>query len=260
MYVFETGTSELEDWIQNEIELNCQLLVGASGLPVRRVQEWLTLRGYGLAIDGIYGQVTAEVITRFQEDSSLDATGRVDEETFAYLVQPMQEILRQRLTTCESVSVALLEYARAHLKQHPREVGGQNRGPWVRLYMNGNEGSQWLWCAGFVSFILHQATESLNVSMPIPGSFSCGTLVAQAQAAGLFLSEADASNREIPPGSLFLVRRTENDWTHVGIVEEADERFFRTIEGNTNDEGDNEGYEVCARSRGYGNKDFILMP
>lgn len=260
MYVFEERTSELEDWIRNEIELNCQLLVGASGLPVRRVQEWLTLRGYGLAIDGIYGQVTAEIITRFQEDSFLSATGRVDEETFAYLVQPMLEIVRQRLTMCESVSVAVLEYARAHLNQYPREVGGQNRGPWVRLYMNGNEGSQWAWCAGFVSFILHQATEALNVSMPIAGSFSCDTLVAQAQTAGLFLSEADGSNCEIPPGSLFLVRRTENDWSHVGIVEEADEQLFRTIEGNTNDEGHREGYEVCTRSRDYSNKDFILMP
>lgn len=262
MYVFVQETSELEDWIRQEVETQWQLMVGASGLPVRRLQEWLTLRGYGLAIDGTFGPVTAEVVNRFQEDSFLNATGQVDEETFACLVQPMREILRQRLTECESVSVAVLEYARAHLEQHPREVGGQNRGPWVRLYMKGNEGKDWPWCAGFVTFILQQATESLNVSMPIPGSFSCDKLVTQARDADLFLSEADARNSEIPPGSIFLVRDAEDDnnWTHAGIVEKADELDFQTIEGNTNDAGDREGYEVCSRSRGYGHKDFILMP
>jgi hypothetical protein len=126
--------------------------------------------------------------------------------------------------------------------------------------MDGNEGTPWPWCAGFVTFILHQATESLNIEMPIPGSFSCDTLAAQAQAAGLFVSEAEARNSEIPPGSLFLVRRTDTDWSHVGIVEKASELYFRTIEGNTNDDGDREGYEVCARWRGYNDKDFILMP
>jgi putative peptidoglycan binding protein len=260
MYIYEAETSYLEDWIQDEIRQQGQLMVGSSGLPVRRVQEWLTLRGYALAIDGNYGPVTREVVTRFQEDLSLEATGWVDEETFACLVQPMLETLRQRLTMSESVNTAVLDYARAHLKQHPREIGGQNCGPWVRLYMNGDEGSQWAWCAGFVSFVLHQAAESLSIDMPISGSVSCDTLAAQAKAAGLFLSEADAGNYEIPPGSLFLVRRTETDWTHAGIVEEASEDFFRTIEGNTNDAGDREGYEVCARWRGYSDKDFVLMP
>src|SRR5215210_5190299 len=162
MYVYEAQTSELGEWIQAEIGLQGQLGVGASGLPVRRAQEWLTLRGYALTIDGSYGPVTSEVVTRFQEASSLEARGSVDEETFACLVQPMIEVLPQRLIMSESVNTAILEYARAHLDQHPLEIGGQNCGPWVRLYMNGNEGSEWAWCAGFVTFILHQATESLN--------------------------------------------------------------------------------------------------
>jgi len=73
------------------------------------------------------------------------------------------------------------------------------------------------------------------------------------------ISSAEARRRDIPPGSLFLVRRTDTDWTHVGIVEATHELLFQTIEGNTNDEGEREGYEVCTRSRGYSNKDFILL-
>jgi peptidoglycan hydrolase-like protein with peptidoglycan-binding domain len=89
MYVFEEGISGLADWIQDELDLDGRLMVGASGLAVRRVQEWLSLRGYGLAIDGIYGPITSEVVARFQEDSFLEATGQVNEETFARLTELM---------------------------------------------------------------------------------------------------------------------------------------------------------------------------
>jgi hypothetical protein len=39
MYVFEDHTLGLADWIQDELNLNGGLMVGASGLTVRRVQE-----------------------------------------------------------------------------------------------------------------------------------------------------------------------------------------------------------------------------
>jgi hypothetical protein len=64
---------------------------------------------------------------------------------------------------------------------------------------------------------------------------------------------------EVKPGSVFLVRRAVGDWEHAGIVVRADPEVFVAIEGNTNDSGDREGYEVCERVRGYRNKDFILL-
>ena len=259
MYTFEEDTSGLAAWIQQEIGLGQENSVGDRGKDVRRIQEWLTLQGYSLVVDGHYGPVTAETVTRFQADLFLSETGRVDTKIFDRLCKPMRDVLQQQLNSSVSVGDAVVTYARAHLQKHPREVGGQNRGPWVRMYMNGNDGEPWAWCAGFTTFLLKQATESLQTDMPIQGSFSCDSLAAQAKAAGLFVSEEEARQQEIPPGSLFLVRRTRTDWTHVGIVEAAHERHFETIEGNTNDEGNREGYEVCARSRGYTNKDFIVL-
>jgi hypothetical protein len=64
---------------------------------------------------------------------------------------------------------------------------------------------------------------------------------------------------KITPGSLFLVQRTATDWEHTGIVVSAEADVFHTIEGNTNDEGSREGYEVCKRIRGYEKKDFIVI-
>jgi hypothetical protein len=60
-------------------------------------------------------------------------------------------------------------------------------------------------------------------------------------------------------GRIFLVRWTPTDWTHTGFVAEAQPDLFTTIEGNTNDDGEREGHEVCRLSRGYKNKDFILI-
>ena len=95
--------------------------------------------------------------------------------------------------------------------------------------------------------------------MPIVGSFSCDTLAAQARDTGRFVSERDVDPDRLPDGSLFLVRRTSTDWTHVGTIKRAAAGAFETVEGNTNDEGSREGYEVCERMRGYSNKDFILL-
>jgi hypothetical protein len=46
---------------------------------------------------------------------------------------------------------------------------------------------------------------------------------------------------------------------HTGLVVRAGQETFETIEGNTNDAGDREGYEVCQRVRGYAGKDFIVV-
>ena len=58
----------------------------------------------------------------------------------------------------------------------PSDVGGENRGPWVRLYMDGRDGKEWLWCAGFVCFILRQACAALDQPLPFPGTVSCDVL------------------------------------------------------------------------------------
>ena len=125
--------------------------------------------------------------------------------------------------------------------------------------MNGNEGPKWPWCAGFACFIFRQAARNLGVSGPIRSSFSCDSLAASAKEKGRFLPESQGVRGLVGPGALFLARRTSTDWIHTGIVVSADVGTFETIEGNTNDAGDREGYEVCRRIRGYAGKDFVLI-
>lgn len=260
MHQFQNDTSELSSWIRAEVELERPLTIGNKGMAVKRLQEWLNIRGFGLVIDSDFGPVTAQALTRFQAVARLPANGQLDEFTFTELVGSMTRVLRRPGRGRARFSDLVVDYGTRHLREHPIETGGQNAGPWVRLYMKGNDGVAWAWCAGFVTFLVEQARQYLGTPLPIPGSFSCDSLAAQAKQAGLFVAERDVVPAMIPAGSLFLVRRTAADWTHVGLVTRSSPDAFDTIEGNTNDDGNREGFEVCARTRGYGDKDFIVWP
>ena len=251
-------------WIRRELELSKTLKRGDRNRSVYNVQEWLSLRGLRVVVDGDFGSATQAAVRAFQKKSRLQADGVVGRKTYEALVAPLRTVLAPLPAGSKTFADLTLAYAKRHLAQHPLEVGGQNCGPWVRLYTEGHGGYDWPWCAGFVSFLMKQAAHTLGVPMPIAGSVSCDTLAAQARAAGLFVRDADIRNGNVPLGtmptaSIFLSRRTNTDWTHTGLVTSFDKSMFHTIEGNTNDEGSREGYEVCARMRGYADKDFIRL-
>lgn len=241
---------------------------GNKGEEVKTAQEWLCLHGHNISIDGDFGPATERAVKSFQEQKGLPATGTIDESTWFLLIAPKREALLPIPPGAppRSLSEQIVRYALQHNDQHPKEVGGQNKGPWVRLYMNGNEGDDWPWCAGFVSFIMKQACGSLGIQTPFAPSFSCNVLAANAKRANLFLNEFSVTSNSkcisyhlIAPGSFFLIRKSPSNWFHTGIVLQATAEYFETIEGNTNDEGHREGYEVCKRIRGYKNKDFIVF-
>jgi peptidoglycan hydrolase-like protein with peptidoglycan-binding domain len=233
--------------------------VGAPRTRARLVQEWLSLHGIKVAVAGDFGPATAAAVRTFQERVGLPRTGVVDRATFDRLVAPITAALQTLAVppgaTLGQMTVA---YARQHLAQRPREVGGENRGPWVRLYMDGNEGKEWLWCSGFATFVQRQAAATLGVKVPVGRTFSCDELAGRAKQATCFVAGCPDFHR-ITPGSLFLVQKTASDWQHVGIVTSAERDAFHTIEGNTNDDGAREGYEVCERVRSYDRKDFVIV-
>lgn len=211
-------------------------------------------------IDGDFGSATEYAVKEFQKNCGLVADGVVGPNTFRELIKPMTNALKPITPGNQSLGEMVVAYARQHLQEKPREAGGQNMGPWVRLYMSGSQGKQWPWCAGFVSFILKQACQSLQIPLPIKTSVSCDSLAASAKEKGLFLPESKVTDKSrLNPGAIFLTRRTSTNWIHTGIVIGVEDEFFHTIEGNTNDEGSAEGYEVCQRVRGYKSRDFILI-
>ncbi|CTQ51939.1 spore cortex-lytic enzyme [Roseibium album] len=239
---------------------------GARGMKARRVQEWVTFHNFRTAVDSEFGEATKRSVKAFQEARGEASSGVVNKATWAHLVAPMVRAFSQPAGTVNSLPDAVMRIANQHLREHPVEIGGQNMGPWVRAYMNGNEGRAWPWCAGFVTFVLKQAAKVTGISTPIDGSFSCDLLAAQARNEGRFVSErslnaspANFSDAGLGSCCIFLVRRTSSDWTHTGFAFNYAGRTCDTIEGNTNDEGSREGYEVCRRIRGRKKKDFIKI-
>ena len=244
---------------------------GAKNQTVKRIQEWLNFHDCRTAIDGDFGPATEDCVRDFQRMKRRSPTGKVDAEAWSLLVRPMTTALKAPANIARlSAQEAVLAVANQHVDQHPVEIGGANRGPWVRLYCEGNDGTHWAWCAGFVTLVMQQAYFYLDQRPPIKGSVSCDSLAAQAQAAGLFVGERDITSGRRPwsdfgAACIFLRRRTATDWTHTGIATGGSgppsELVFSTIEGNTNDEGVREGFEACRRKRGVagGDYDFIAF-
>ncbi|MFN0193310.1 MAG: peptidoglycan-binding domain-containing protein [Aestuariivirga sp.] len=243
--------------VKKELDWPVPIARGQSGMKVKRVQEWLSLHGFAVLIDGDFGPATEQRVKDFQASKGIVATGRVENRTHGALVQPLVTAIAPIDPTGKTLSRLILAYSLQHVAQHPREAGGDNRGPWVRAYLN-HDGPDWKWCSGFVCFALEHAARTLGVSAPIASSPSCDTMKANASAQDLYHREGAVPVSKILPGSFFLVRRTSTDWTHIGIVSKAEADFIRTVEGNTNNEGSVNGYEACERARNYAKKDFII--
>jgi peptidoglycan hydrolase-like protein with peptidoglycan-binding domain len=251
----------------SEVVLSKTLQRGDSGFDVQRVQEWLTLGGYGLVIDGQFGTATQLAVRKYQSTVNAAADGIVTPALFDLLVAPMKAATASINPAGYSLGGLAVAYARQHLTARAREVGGNNRGPWVRLYMGGNDGAAWPWCAGFVCFCLGQAAQSLDVPLPIQASYSCSRLGDNGRAAGLLINGDDTKTRAQllkQGGSLFLVRGTTEEWEHTGLVQTVESDAFTTIEGNSDTTGSRDAYEVCSNTRGWTDgkniaRDFILI-
>lgn len=234
---------------------------GDSGPKVRQVQEWLTLHGYGTAIDGDFGPATERAVHSFQWDGQHDEAthwtpGVVTAETWTALTFPLWSAstwTRDGL----NANRAIVHLAETYLSWGVREVGGPNAGPWVRYLCRGLEVP---WCAGFATTVLSQA-----LGYDDWYTLSCDELAAMARRRGQFM-RADL-RRAVPamrvkPGDLFLIRAADGfeDWTHCGIVTAVGQDYFETAEGNTNQGGSREGTEACKRIRAFNNRtDFVLI-
>lgn len=248
---------------------------GRRGEVVRLIQEWLCLSDNDVMIDGLYGWATEQAVRDFQGATGvLPVTGEVDPQTFAMLTRPMAEALRRiEPPPGATFGQMVAAYALQHLRSHAREVGGQNRGPWVRLYLHGDQRPRdphlpqgvFAWCAGFVSTMIAQAAASLETELPLEYHSNVNKLAEEAIAKKRFISGESAQRNfaRITTGSLVLLRKKDSakHWHHTGIVTQALPKFVRTLEGNTAYSTDDNpsGHAVCRQMRSYGSLDFVLL-
>ena len=234
--------------------------VGSLPAPIaKRVQEWLSLHGYGLVIVGEPGPATRAALGRFQSRVGVgDDVGYLGLATWQQLVAPMaRAFVIPRAADPNGRARTLRELVKMlagqHLAQCPQEVGGDNRGPWVRAYTGGHDGKAWKWCAGFVCTVIAQAAQAAGKAAPLPFTLSCDELMTAAGKVGRLIDRS-----KIQGGDVFLCVNGD-DAFHTGLVTKGAAEYFGTVEGNSNDDGSANGHEVCGRSRGYANKVFISL-
>ena len=236
----------------------------AQRFGVRRVQEWLRLHDFPTPIDSAFAASTSDQLKAFQTGAGRQATGELDEETWALLTAPMRKAL-VKVENAGSMSLEELTItiARQHLAQKPAEAGGNNLGPWVRLYMAGQDGADQLWCAGFVCFVVAQACRDLQMDMPFPRRVGVPKLVEDAQASGRLVKEGELGSTplrrsKLKPGHIFAVRQGAS-YSHTGFVLSLNDATFDTIEGNTGVEGGNDGPNAKQGNLAFAGKDFIRL-
>lgn len=240
-------------------------------MDVKKVQEWINLWkrisddwNVSVAMDGDFGNGTHAAVCRFQEfqdqidrgngGNGITVDGIVGNITWRLLTKPMRGAFT-KIKTATSLKSLVVAYAQQHLEAAPREFK-QNEGTWVRAYMDGHEGAPWAWCLGFVQTVFDQAafTKGVTLKSYMPFSYGCDDMGRYGLKHKNLIENKDLGSRasQIEPGDIFLnVKKERIDWTHTGIVVKRDGDWIETIEGNTNDEGSREGYEVCARTRNF---------
>jgi hypothetical protein len=254
------------------------LKYGAKGSVVKTVQQWLNIHAANMrlpqiAMDGDFGHGTEKALKDFCSRRSMLYVDEINHQIAMSLVAPLASAfnvanLVQLLTQDVDKSFAkhYVNVANYHLNMGAREVG-KNEGPWVRAYMDGNEGSEWAWCAGFVLTTLYLAALSYQaVQHPaakqimekiqaIPRTFSCDVLMTYFAQSGAFkyFTPDLLNSGKIGKGDIFFVLNPTNkkDAIHVGLLSNAsmETAVADTLEGNTNNDGSRDGVGVFARYR-----------
>ncbi len=231
---------------------------------VEKIQSWLTLfamqnpnTGTATGIDGDFGPATEKAVMNFQKAKNLPQTGIVDQALFDLLASPIKKAFEGNVTG-SNLRELVVNVAKNHAINHPFELvikNESNTGPWVRAYMDGNEGTPWFWCMGFVQAIIDQAAsiKGKNFKTLMPLTYSCDTVGTKAidKKALTRYQTARKNPSLIKPGDIFLLQKSTHDWIHTGIVIAVHGDVIETIEGNTNAAGSHNGNAVLNKMRNF---------
>jgi hypothetical protein len=117
---------------------------------------------------------------------------------------------------------------------------GSNKGVHVEKYLKSvGLGGGYSWCMAFAYWNVQQASTKLGIKNPL---FKTAGVIAQ------WNNSPQLHSLKPEAGYLFILDEGKG-LGHTGLVEYVVGNTIHTIEGNTNDDGSREGYEVCRRIR-----------
>ncbi|MBV8254998.1 MAG: CHAP domain-containing protein [Chitinophaga sp.] len=150
-----------------------------------------------------------------------------------------------------SEKVLAVALSQEGVAEHPK---GSNSGPEVNQYLKSvGLGPGASWCMAFVYWCTEQACKAIGVKN---GLVKTGGVLLQWRTTSL---KKVTSYGAVKPGSIFIMDYG-NGFGHTGFVIKVEKDTIHTVEGNTNNDGSREGYEVAVRRRKLATiKGFILL-
>lgn len=154
----------------------------------------------------------------------------------------------------DSLAQKALDIALTHdgVSEEPK---GSNAGPVVNQYLKSiGLGPGYPWCMAFVYWCVNEAAKMLEVKNPL---VKTGGVLRQYNET--ILRKLPKTSGAIKPGDIFIMEFKGGNG-HTGFVEKIVGSLVYTVEGNTNDDGSREGYEVARRQRPISSfKGFIQL-
>jgi hypothetical protein len=252
-----------EDYKKELKMITSPIAIGENSPRVGIAQQWLNIHRYynprykvNISIDNSFGPATQSAVKAFQYASGLEATGVIDSITWSTLIAPMQRAFTEiKFDESATLEERILAWADQFDREHPVEIH-PNKGPWVRAFMKGMEGEWAMWCNGTVSTIIDHACHSMDKNMNefIPWTWSVPQTVNFAKSKSYKCSWIDNKTvkiEDVKPGMIGIVMKNNAEPFHIFIVKKVENGVIHTYEGNTNDEGTNEGYEYVQGRRTF---------
>ena len=219
---------------------------GDQGPQVRELQSLLMKKGYltDEEIGGVFDNETHRAVRVFQSQNldqngqPLTVDGRVGELTWWSLHHPKPIIQTPSAVNFFQMPPASMggsERGRAalgvgirELKDDAREIGGNNRGPFVKKYLHGIVAEGNPWCAGFVSFCFSEHP----AGMPFPNTVGARNILQHFKKKGWVQPPSSGCTPE--PGDVVVWWRESlhSGKGHIGLVHQLRDGFLYTIEGN----------------------------
>ncbi len=149
----------------------------------------------------------------------------------------------------ESLKVALTQNG---IEEKPR---GSNAGKEVEAYLRSvGLPKGYSWCMAFVYWCVNKACIANGRINPLVRT---GGVLKQYNECTL--RKLPKTSSAVKPGDIFIME-FGGGLGHTGFVEKVEGQLIYTIEGNTNDDGSREGYEVAKRVRPISSlKGFIQL-
>ncbi|PSK93420.1 CHAP domain-containing protein [Taibaiella chishuiensis] len=222
---------------------------GSQGTAVKNLQLLLRELDYDVPVTSVFDNVTYAAVRNFQgshldkHGMPLKVDGKVGDITWWALSNPRTAVSHGVIDFTKMPDAAMggstmgraaLMAAIGELKAGAGEIGGNNRGKWVKKYLDPTglkEGNAW--CAAFLSWCFLQAAGGDKSKMPFRYTAGARDLFNQLKNKGLAIK--DSGPAYVPqPGDIVAWWRVSlaSGLGHIAIVHHFEDGFLYTIEGN----------------------------